>query len=98
MSASDGSNGQTGETAWHVTVVSAVLVLASALGVLASIRAFVFFLSQVSGVVSFMVSGALLLVTLASVTPVFLIALAWLWSFRPPRLFAKKGHACEQPR
>ena len=76
------SNGRTGENAWCVSVVSAVLVLAVALGLMAGIRSFFFFLSHLTGTFSFMGSGLLLLVTLSNITPVFLMAISWLWSFR----------------
>ena len=89
MSDNNGSNGQTGETAWGVAMVSAVLVLGAALGILVSIKAFLFFLSQLKNVFSFLGSGVLLFMTLANVIPVFLVALAWLWSFQPRTLFTK---------
>ena len=89
MKNNDRSKGETGETAWCVARVSVMLVLAAALGTLASIKALLFCLTQRSGVFSSMGTGSLLLVTLANAVPVFLVALSWLWSFRPRTLFAK---------
>ena len=83
------SNGGACESAWCVTMLSAVLVLAAALGTLAGLRASFFFLSQLKGAFSFMGSGVLLLVTLANVTAVLLVAFSWLWSFWPRRRFTK---------
>jgi len=76
------ANGRTGEAAWSVALVSALLGLATVLGALAGVWSLLFFLSKLGGgVYSFIASGGLLLVTLGNVSVVFIVAFSWLWSF-----------------
>jgi hypothetical protein len=83
------SNGQNGDAAWCVAMATAVLMLAATLEVLLSVKVLLFFLAHRMGAFSFIGSGMLLLTTLASAAPVFLIAVSWLGSFLPRRLCAK---------
>jgi hypothetical protein len=84
---------QNDDAAWCIAIVTAVLLLTAALEVLLSLKALFFFLSHRVEVFSFIGSGMLLLTTLASAAPVFLIAASWLGSFLPRRL-CTKGADC----
>jgi hypothetical protein len=86
------ANAKNDDDARCITIVTAVLLLAAALELLLSLKALFFFLSHCVEVFSFVGSGMLLLATLASAAPVFLIAASWLGSLLPRRLCTKGAH------